>query len=90
MKAEKYSYRKNYGLLLMFFIVISGLYIFALFLSRNYTESHIKNEFTNRKSEIFDQTLVPFNDFFKIEFLRFPFIRAFWIRCKQENMPIVY
>jgi two-component system phosphate regulon sensor histidine kinase PhoR len=78
MKAEKYSYRKNYGLLLMFFIVISGLYIFALFLSRNYTESHIKNEFTNRKSEIFDQTLVPFNDFFQNRIPEVSFYQGFF------------
>ncbi|MDR2270089.1 MAG: HAMP domain-containing histidine kinase [Sphingobacterium sp.] len=77
MKAEKYSYRKNYGLLLMFFIVISGLYIFALFLSRSYTESHIKNEFTNRKSEIFDQTLIPFNDFFQNRIPEVSFYQGF-------------
>ena len=65
MRGTGYNYRKNFGLLFVFFAFVTLLYFVVIFAARNYTVNLVNNEFTNRKSEVFDLTLVPFNDFFQ-------------------------
>ncbi|MBE8714686.1 sensor histidine kinase [Sphingobacterium hungaricum] len=57
-------YRKNFGLLIAFLIVVTLLYVVTVLLGRNLMTNFVEAEFNNRKAEVFDETIKPFNDFF--------------------------
>ena len=61
-KASKY--RKNIGLLIAFVAFLTILYIIAVFLGRVMMTNYVQSEFNNRKVDVFDATLKPFNNFF--------------------------
>ncbi|MBP3943307.1 HAMP domain-containing histidine kinase [Sphingobacteriaceae bacterium WQ 2009] len=64
MKISKYTYRKNIGLLTAFVALVTILFVVAVFFAKSLFVRYIENEFSNRKSEIFDQSLEPFNNLF--------------------------
>src|SRR5690606_15864247 len=57
-------YRKNLGLLVAFVAFLTILYIIAVFLARVMMSNYVESEFYNRKVDVFDATLKPFNNFF--------------------------
>jgi len=61
-KASKY--RKNIGLLIAFLAFLTVLYIISVFLARTMMSNFVESEFYNRKVDVFDATLKPFNSFF--------------------------
>ncbi len=61
-KASKY--RKNIGLLIAFVAFLTVLYIISVFLARSMMSNFVESEFSNRKVDVFDATLKPFNSFF--------------------------
>jgi two-component system phosphate regulon sensor histidine kinase PhoR len=61
-KASKY--RKNIGLLVAFLAFLTVLYIISVFLARTMMSNFVESEFYNRKVDVFDATLKPFNSFF--------------------------
>src|SRR5690606_39461590 len=61
-KASKY--RKNIGLLIAFIAFLTVLYIVSVFLARTVTSNFVESEFFNRRVDVFDATLKPFNSFF--------------------------
>src|SRR5690606_34190320 len=58
------KYRKNIGLLIAFLAFLTVLYIISVFLARTMMSNFVESEFYNRKVDVFDATLKPFNSFF--------------------------
>ncbi len=61
-KASKY--RKNIGLLIAFLAFLTVLYVISVFLARTMMSNFVESEFYNRKVDVFDASLKPFNSFF--------------------------
>lgn len=59
-----FKYRKNLGLLLAFLLLVTMLFVVSGFLARNMTINFVETEFNNRKVEVFDESIKPFNEFF--------------------------
>lgn len=57
-------YRKNFGLLIAFLVLVTLLFVFSAFFARIMTVNFVKTEFNNRKVEVFDESIKPFNEFF--------------------------
>ena len=57
-------YRKNFTLVIFFLILISILFIIALFISYNLNAKYVENEFEAKKIEVFEQTVKPYSDLF--------------------------
>ncbi|GEM69200.1 hypothetical protein SMI01S_28060 [Sphingobacterium mizutaii NBRC 14946 = DSM 11724] len=58
------KYRKNIGLLIAFLAFLTVLYIISVFLARTMMSNFVESEFYNRKVDVFDATLKPFNSFY--------------------------
>lgn len=56
-------YQKNIGLLIAFLVVVTVLFVVAVGLARSTVANHVESEFYNRKVDVFDESLKPFNDF---------------------------
>ncbi len=57
-------YRKNLGLLIAFLVFVTVLFVIAAFFARTITRNFVETEFNNRKVEVFDASIQPFNEFF--------------------------
>lgn len=57
-------YRKNLGLLVAFLVFVTLLFVFSAFFARTMTVNFVETEFNNRKVEVFDESIKPFNEFF--------------------------
>jgi len=56
-------YQKNFGLLIAFLAIVTILYVVAVGLARSTIINHVESEFYNRKTDVFDATIKPFNEF---------------------------
>lgn len=57
-------YRKNFGLLIIFLVLVTILFVTSAFFARTMTKNFVETEFNNRKVEVFDEFIKPFNEFF--------------------------
>jgi two-component system phosphate regulon sensor histidine kinase PhoR len=64
MKAPKNVYRKNFSLIIAFLILISIILVIALFIAYNLTEKSVESEFESKKTDVLEQTVGSYNDFF--------------------------
>lgn len=64
MAYNQLKYRKNFGLLLVFVVLVTCLFVIAMISARTTIVNLIESEFNNKKVEVFDQSVQPFNDFF--------------------------
>ncbi|MFD1768213.1 sensor histidine kinase [Sphingobacterium suaedae] len=64
MGYNQLKYRKNFGLLIAFVVLVTILFVVAMLAARSMIANFIESEFNNRKVEIFDQSVQPFNEFF--------------------------
>ena len=64
MAYNQLKYRKNFGLLIAFVILVTILFGVAMFAARSMTSNFIATEFNNRKVEVFDRSVQPFHEFF--------------------------
>ncbi len=65
MVSEKDSgYRKNFSLIVTFIVLISILFILSLFLAFNFSKKNIENEFVSAKTNVLEESIKPYNDFF--------------------------
>jgi len=64
MKEEKSVYGKNFSLIIAFLILISVVFIIALFVTYKLTSNYVEGEFESKKTEVLEQTIKPYNDFF--------------------------
>ncbi|NGM64979.1 sensor histidine kinase [Sphingobacterium sp. SGR-19] len=64
MAYNQLKYRKNFGLLISFVILVTVLFGVAMFAARSMIANFIETEFNNRKVEVFDRSVQPFHEFF--------------------------
>lgn len=57
-------YRKNFGLLIVFLVLVTLLFVTSAFFARTMTTNFVETEFNNKKVEVFDDFIKPFNEFF--------------------------
>ena len=64
MKPQKSVYRKNFSLIVAFFVLISISLVIGLVISYNLTSKYVENEFASKKIDVLEETIKPYNDFF--------------------------
>jgi len=62
MKKPNDIYRKNFSLIIAFLILISVVFVVALFVSYELNARYVENEFDSRKVDVWEQTIKPYND----------------------------
>ncbi|MBB3054909.1 sensor histidine kinase [Mucilaginibacter gotjawali] len=65
MNKSKSIYRKNFSLVVVFLILISVIFVVALFISYDFNAKNIDNEFASKKIDVLEQTIKPYNDLFQ-------------------------
>jgi two-component system phosphate regulon sensor histidine kinase PhoR len=65
MKTTKSIYRKNFSLIIAFLILISVMFVLALFVSYDLNANYVENEFDSKKNDVLDQTIKPYNNLFQ-------------------------
>src|SRR5690606_7006737 len=64
MRQYNLRYRKNWGLLIAFSLLVTILFAVAVYFARIMTINFVETEFNNKKVEIFDESIQQFNEFF--------------------------
>lgn len=64
MKPAQQGYRKNFLLIIFFFILVSVLLVAGLIIAHYFTSKYVENEFTSKKIDVLEQTLKPYNDLY--------------------------
>ncbi len=64
MAYNQLKYRKNFGLLIAFVILVTMLFGVVMLAARSMIINLIETEFNNRKVEVFDRSVQPFHEFF--------------------------
>jgi two-component system phosphate regulon sensor histidine kinase PhoR len=62
MKKPNDIYRKNFSLIIAFLILISVVFVVALFVSYELNARYVENEFDSKKIDIWEQTIKPYNN----------------------------
>jgi len=65
MNKSKSIYRKNFSLIVVFLVLISVIFVIALFVSYDLNAKYIENQFASKKIDILEQTIKPYNDLFQ-------------------------
>jgi two-component system phosphate regulon sensor histidine kinase PhoR len=65
MKKADSAYRKNFSLIIVFLVLISVIFVIALFVSYNLNSNYVENAFATKKSDALDQTIKPYDDLFQ-------------------------
>lgn len=69
--------RKNYWLIFAFLILISSLFIIALFLTYTLTEKFVDNEFEASKVDVLEKSIAPYNEFTQTKIPEVSFYQGF-------------
>lgn len=64
MAYNQLKYRKNFGLLVAYVILVTILFVIAMSAGRTTIVNLIETEFNNKKVEVFDKSVEPFHNFF--------------------------
>ncbi|MCY4780133.1 HAMP domain-containing sensor histidine kinase [Sphingobacterium sp. UT-1RO-CII-1] len=64
MAYNQLKYRKNFGLLVAYVILVTILFVIAMSAGRTTIVNLIETEFNNKKVEVFDKSVEPFHVFF--------------------------
>src|SRR5699024_10018845 len=64
MKKVNTGYKKNFGLLVSSVIFITALFLVSVLLARSTVRNNVTSDFNNRKVEVYDESIVLFNEFF--------------------------
>lgn len=62
MKRPENIYRKNFSLIIAFLILISVVFVIALFVSYELNARYVENEFESKKGDVLEQTIKPYYD----------------------------
>ncbi|GAB2985170.1 hypothetical protein GCM10027049_24550 [Mucilaginibacter puniceus] len=65
MKVPNQIYRKNSSLIIAFLVLISAVMIVALVVAYNLTSKTVESEFSTKKSEVLEQTINTYKDFYE-------------------------
>ena len=58
-------YRKSSPLIIFFLVLISALFVIALFIAYSLNARYVENEFESKKIDVFEQAIKPYNDLFQ-------------------------
>src|SRR5690606_37259511 len=58
-------YRRNFGLLQVFLLFVTLLFVISVFFARTITSNFVQKGFNNLKAEVFSVTIKVFNEFFQ-------------------------
>ncbi len=64
MKASQYVYRKNFSLIITFFILVTLILIGSLIVAYKLTAKDVVREFSFKKNDVLKQTVNPYSSFF--------------------------
>jgi len=65
MNKAKNIYHKSSSLIIIFLVLISVIFVVALFISYDFNAKNIENEFASKKIDVLEQTIKPYNDLFQ-------------------------
>lgn len=65
MIIRKFSGKKNFVLNTVFLMLIAASLVAALTIAYNFTSRYVYDEFERKKTEVVDETIKPYNDFFQ-------------------------
>lgn len=63
MNAINLRYRKNFGLLIAFFVLVTVLFVASAFFARTMTWNFVETEFNNKKVEVYDESIKKYTSF---------------------------
>lgn len=84
------KYRKNLGLLIAFSLLVTALFVIAAYFARIMTRNFVEAEFNNKKAEIFDETIRPFNEFFSERVPEISYYQGYIDSIHAQNMANEY
>src|SRR5665213_21281 len=64
MEHTRNIYRKNFSLIIIFLVLISVIFIIALFVSYDLNKKYVENEFSAKKIDVWEQTIKPYYNLF--------------------------
>ncbi len=64
MEHTRNIYRKNFSLIIIFLVLISVIFVIALFVSYDLNKKYVENEFSAKKIDVWEQTIKPYNNLF--------------------------
>jgi len=79
------KYRKNFGLLIAFAVLVTVLFVVAMVLARTMMLNFVATEFNNRKVEVFDRSAEPFNVFFEEKIPEISYYQGFLDSAKAVS-----
>src|SRR3954471_1934888 len=86
MVSEKDSgYRKNFSLIVTFIVLISILFVLSLFLAFNFSKKNIENEFVSAKTNVLEESIKPYNDFFLKKLPEISYYNGYLDSAKASN-----
>ena len=85
MANNQLKYRKNFGLLIAFAVFVTILFVVAMILARAMMLNFVEAEFNNRKVEVFDQSVQPFNTFFDEKIPEISYYQGFLDSAKASE-----
>jgi two-component system phosphate regulon sensor histidine kinase PhoR len=65
MNKSRNIYRKNFSLVIIFLVLISVIFVTALFVSYDLNARYVENQFESKKTDVLEQTIKPYNDLFQ-------------------------
>jgi len=65
MRKEHNTYRRIFSLIIVFLVLISVVFVIALFIAYNLTANYVENEFSSKKIDVLEQTIKPYNNLFQ-------------------------
>ena len=77
MAYNQLKYRKNFGLLVAYVILVTILFVIAMSAGRTTIVNLIETEFNNKKVEVFDKSVEPFHNFFNEKIPEISYYKGF-------------
>ncbi len=88
MKEYQQTYRKNFSLILTFFILITASMAVAFYLAYNLTSKYVENEFVSQKIEVLEETVKPYTNFFQNKIPEISFYQGYICRYRFPEIPV--
>ncbi|MEJ5054743.1 sensor histidine kinase [Sphingobacterium sp. MYb382] len=85
MGYNQLKYRKIFGLLVAFMVLVTLLFIGAMIFARTMLANLVESEFNNRKVEVLDQSVQPFNEFFNDKIPEISYYQGFLDSVKASD-----
>jgi two-component system phosphate regulon sensor histidine kinase PhoR len=69
MKSSSTVYRKNFSLIIAFLIMVTVTLVVAIIVAYKFTAQNVENDFASKKNNVYEQTVLPYKDFFSNKLL---------------------